>query len=287
MRLSSHLPAVPDRPPLDGRALRGTILNVIRLILLNSVLMLQLANMASAEPRFPALTGRVIDEAGLLSANDVIELNATLADLESKSSDQIVVYTTSSLQGYPIEEFAYRLGRHWGIGQAPIDNGILLIVAPIERQIRIEVGRGLEPQMTDLLSKLIIENAILPGFRRGDFPGGIKAGVRDIKDVLLGDTEAVEQRARHISTRSTGNDDIVPFLFFLAILIMFLYVARNQNGTMGNPANPQSRRSGGRVIVIPGGWGGSGTWRGGRSGGGGWSGGGGGSFGGGGATGRW
>ena len=86
---------------------------------------------AEAEPKFPPLTGRIIDEAGILSSSDVAELTATLRELEGKSSDQIVVYVTRSLQGYEIEDFGYRLGRFWKIGQAPINNGILLIVAGV------------------------------------------------------------------------------------------------------------------------------------------------------------
>ena len=88
--------------------------------------------------------------------------------------------------------FGYQLGRTWQLGQKGQDNGVVLIVAPNERKVRIEVGRGLEPQLTDAMSKLIVENAILPAFRRGDFTAGIKAGVRDVRDVLLGDAEAGE-----------------------------------------------------------------------------------------------
>jgi len=149
---------------------------------------------AGADPKFPPLTGRIVDEAGLLSVEDKRAIEQVLAALEGKSTDQLVVYTTRSLQGYPIEDFGYRLGRFWQIGQKGANNGVVLIVAPNERKVRIEVGRGLEPQLTDLMSKLIVENAILPAFRRNDFAGGIKAGVRDIRDVLLGDAEAVKQR---------------------------------------------------------------------------------------------
>jgi len=242
-----------------------------------------------AEPKFPPLTGRVVDEARLLSPADIAELTSTLAELESRSSDQIVVYTTQSLQGYEIEDFGYRLGRFWKIGQAPINNGIVLIVAPNERKVRIEVGRGLEPQMTDLMSKLIIENAILPGFRRGDFAGGIKAGVRDIKDVLLGDAEAVKDRARSLQKRSTAEEDIIPFIIFIFFVFILIMIVRANHRQMSQPGNIQRRRNG-RVIVVPGGWGGSGGWSGGGSwggsSGGGFSGGGG-SFGGGGASGSW
>lgn len=247
---------------------------------------------ATADPKYPPLTGRIIDEAGLLSANDRFEIEQMLRDLEGKSTDQIVVYTTKSLQGYEIEDFGYRLGRAWKIGQAGVNNGIVLIVAPNERKIRIEVGRGLEPQMTDFMSKLIVENAILPGLRRGDFAGGIKAGVRDIKDVLLGDTEGVKDRISRAKKRSSGNDDWVGLIFPLIFIGMFLLIFYlNARQAQQMPAGQRRRRLGdGNVIIIPGGWGGSGSWGGGSGGsgdsGGGFSGGGG-DFGGGGASGSW
>ncbi len=132
---------------------------------------------AAAEPAFPELTGRVVDDAGLLSYPDKVAITADLKALEDKSSDQLVVVTLPSLQGYTIEDFGYQLGRHWGIGTAKLDNGVILIVAPNERKVRIEVGSGLEGTLTDALSKIIIENSILPRFREGDFAGGIKNGV--------------------------------------------------------------------------------------------------------------
>ncbi|KAB2848522.1 MAG: TPM domain-containing protein, partial [Hyphomicrobiaceae bacterium] len=169
------------------RSLRREILSL-------ALIVLAAAPAAAAEPRFPALTGRVVDEAGILKPEDRRSLEADLAALETKSSDQLVVVTLKSLQGYEIEDFGYRLGRHWGIGQAGgKNNGILLIVAPNERRVRIEVGRGLEPIMTDALSRLIIENRILPAFRRGDFSLGVVTGARDIRDALLGDAAEVRK----------------------------------------------------------------------------------------------
>ena len=250
---------------------------------------------ASAEPTFPPLTGRIVDDARLLSADDKQQIEATLKELEGKSSDQIVVYTAPSLQGYEIEEFGYKLGRFWKIGQAGVNNGILLIVAPSARKVRIEVGRGLEPIMTDALSSSIIQNTILPGFRRGDFAGGIKAGVRDIKDVLLGDAEEVRKRARSIKPKSEANPDWVPLIIFAIIFCFFIYnfISQARQAQLAGPNAQRRRRLGdGRVIVVPGGWGGSGGW----SGGGGWSSGGGsgggfsgggGDFGGGGSSGSW
>src|SRR5512145_664322 len=146
---------------------------------------------AAAQLVFPSLSGRVVDNAQLLSPEDRAALNAELKALEDKSSDQLVVVTLPSLQGYTIEDYGYQLGRHWGIGTAKLNNGVLLIVAPNERKVRIEVGRGLEPTLTDTLSSIVINNAILPRFRAGDFAGGIKDGVSDIVRVLTGDAAEV------------------------------------------------------------------------------------------------
>jgi len=247
---------------------------------------------AHAEPNFPELTGRVVDDADVLSYPEEVAITADLKALEDKSSDQVVVVTLPSLQGYTIEDFGYQLGRHWGIGTEKLDNGVIVIVAPNERKVRIEVGRGLEGVLTDALSKIIIENAILPKFRRGDFGGGIKDGVRDIKTVLLGDAEEVKQRAG--GARNPQNDPTVMLHVIIWLLIVALIVWINYRNlrsvgagqTMGPDGRRRMRRNGG-IIVIPGGsgnWGGG--WSGGGSGGGGWSGGGG-DFGGGGASGGW
>ena len=143
----------------------------------------------------------MVDAAHILSPKVEADLTAQSQALETKTGRQFVVATVPTLQGESIESYGYQLGRTWQIGQQGKDNGVVLIVAPKERKVRIEVGRGLEPQLTDALSKLIIENAILPAFRRGDFPAGVKAGVRDIRDVLLGDAEAVKARARSSARR--------------------------------------------------------------------------------------
>jgi hypothetical protein len=134
---------------------------------------------AIAEPTFPALTGRVVDDADLLAPADKEALTADLKALEAKTFDQVVVVTVPSLQGYAIERYGLKLSMHWGIGTKQPNNGVLLIVAPNEREARIEVGLG-QTTLTDALSKTIIDNAILPRFQVGDFAGGIKDGVRDI-----------------------------------------------------------------------------------------------------------
>lgn len=247
----------------------------------------------AAEPTFPALTGRIVDGAGLLTAADRYNIEGDLAALEERSTDQLVVITVPSLQGYEIEDYGYRLGRKWGIGQAGKDNGVLLIVAPNERRVRIEVGRGLEPIVTDLMSRIIIENAILPEFRRGNFSGGIAAGVRDLKDTLLGDGDAVKARARGLN-RGDGPDwlGLLMIAFWVSILLYVIYAQWRH--AQSQPQAVGQRRGRNRGADFgPGA--GSGTWGGGwPSGGGGWSGGGGGGwsgggggFGGGGGSGRW
>jgi uncharacterized protein len=137
---------------------------------------------------FPALTGRVVDEAGLLSATDSAALTASLADLEARTTDQLVIVTLKSLRGTTIEDYGYQLGRRWKIGQKDKDSGVLLVVAASERKVRIEVGYGLEGTLTDAATRLIIENSILPRFRTGNFSGGIKSGAADIVQMLVGDT---------------------------------------------------------------------------------------------------
>jgi uncharacterized protein len=243
-----------------------------------------------AEPKFPALTGRIVDNAHLLKPEDRAAIESELAALEQKSTDQIAIVTLPSLDGYAIEDYGYRLGRHWKIGQKDKDNGALLIVAPNERKVRIEVGRGLEPHLTDALSQLIIQNAILPAFRRGDFSGGIRAGVRDMKDVLLGDAEAVKERARSLG--AGPGIDWVALIFISIWLAIFLYViyAQYRHAT-SLPKSAGYRRRRGRTgdrdaVIVPSGsgnWDSGGGWSGG---GGGWSGGGG-DFGGGGSSGSW
>jgi uncharacterized protein len=266
-------------------------------ILFSLALVLGLAS-ALAEPNFPALTGRVVDDAKLLGAADEQALTADLEALEKKSSDQVVVVTLPSLQGYAIEDYGYQLGRHWGIGTKQLSNGVLLIVAPNERKVRIEVGRGLEPILTDALSKIIIENAILPRFRAGDFVGGIKDGVRDITSTLTGDAAELEQRAEARRAQDPTTDWVM-VIFWMVIISWFIWVswrsaqAPSAQGRYGGSAQtPSSRGRYGGPIIIPGpGWGGSsGGFGGGGFSGGGFSGGfsgGGGGFGGGGASGGW
>jgi uncharacterized protein len=262
---------------------------VARALLLLAALIL-FALPAAAQPKFPALTGRIVDEAGLLKSADLAAIATDLKTLEGKSSDQLVIYTTRSLQGYPIEDFGYQLGRTWGVGQRGVNNGVLLIVAPNERKVRIEVGRGLEPYLTDAMTKLIIENAILPAFRRGDFAGGIRAGVHDIIGVMTGDADAVKQRLAAGAKRSNSASD--NFAFYLLVFFIFaaVFMVWMQQRQMAHPLKAGQRRRTSSGWSAGPSWGSSsGSWSGGSSSsdsGGGFSGGGG-DFGGGGSSGSW
>ena len=216
----------------------------------------------AAEPKFPALTGRVVDEAGILSPAAEARLTEWLADYEAQTKRQVVVVTVSTLQGLPIEDYGYRLGRFWGIGQKDLNTGVLLLVAPTERAVRIEVGYGLEGEMTDAQSRIIIENDILPQFKQGKYEKGIFAGTAAILKTLGWKGEAKG------APRAADDNPIPPWVFMLVVFFFFMLL-----------------RSG--IFFLPMG---GGVWRGGSrggfGGGGGFSGGGG-SFGGGGASGRW
>jgi uncharacterized protein len=240
----------------------------------------------AAEPQFPQLTGRVVDQANLLPANMRADIERKLADLETKTGTQLVVVTLNSLQGIEIEDYGYRLGRAWGIGQKGKNNGALLIIAPNEHRVRIEVGYGLEGTVTDAISRLIIENGVLPRFRVNDFAGGIQRGVDDLIQVLSGDAQEFQQRAVARDRGAARPQDLQGLIWIVLIVGFWLFLAFRSR------RNRQGYRRGGMPWIVPVPMGGG--WRGGGFGGGGWGGsggggfsGGGGSFGGGGASGRW
>jgi uncharacterized protein len=235
---------------------------------------------------FPELTGRVVDEAGILDPATRSALEQKLADFEAKTTGQIVVVIPKSLQGTSIEDYGYQLGRHWGIGQKEKNSGALLIVAPNERKVRIEVGYGLEGTLTDAVSKLIIENSILPRFRANDYAGGVLRGVDDIIQAVSVDPEEWKARA---DKRPDNQADVLDLILLIAFIVMFIIILRSVARHGHAYAQPGSRpRRGYRgpiLVPIPGDWGSSGpSWSG--PSGGGFSGGGG-SFGGGGASGSW
>jgi len=169
---------------------------------------------AFAAPQFPALTGRVVDDAHILTPATIQSLDQMLADYERGASNQIVVVTILSLQGNSIEDYGYLLGRTWQIGQKDKNNGALLIVAPHERKVRIEVGYGLEPVLTDAASSEIVNGIILPAFRSGHMEQGIVDGVRAIIDLLGGKSPSAIQDSRQVEQLSGLQ---------LALIILFIF----------------------------------------------------------------
>ena len=143
---------------------------------------------------FPALTGRIVDQENIIPAETRSAIEPKLADLEAKSGIQLVVATVTSLEGQEVEPYANELFRSWKLGEKAKNNGVLLLVAPTERRVRIEVGYGLEGTLTDALTKVIITNAITPRFKAGDFSGGISRGVDDIITVLTTDASEWQKR---------------------------------------------------------------------------------------------
>jgi len=231
--------------------------------------------------KFPDLTGRVVDQANVLPVETRNAIDAKLADLENKSSIQFVVATVASLQDQDIETYANLLFRKWAIGEKKKNNGVLLLVAPKEKKVRIEVGYGLEGVITDALSKLVIVNGIAPRFKAGDFGGGVTRGVDDVISILTTDTSEWQKKPDLRSDDpNSAFEAILPFLIVALVIFIIWRSGRGGRGGGGGPF----------IVLNSPGWsgGGGGGWGAGSGGGdaGGFSGGGG-SSGGGGASGDW
>lgn len=268
-----------------------------RLIALTLAFALSLAGgAAQAEPNFPERgTAPVVDAANVIDDADEALLSAKLDAFEEANQRQFVVATVPSLDGYEISDYGYQLGRHWQLGDAEDDDGIILLVAPNERKVRIEVGYGLEDVVPDGLAYDIIERDILPRFKAGDMTGGIVAGADAIVTQIELPPEqqraaiaAVERQPREDGEFPVGLIIWGAMIFFFFILPMIRGRRRGRRYGAGdtirdvivwNAINSAMRGGSGRSS---GGWGGGGF----GGGGGGFSGGGG-SFGGGGASGSW
>ncbi len=172
---------------------------------------------------YPALTDRIVDQAKIISADTRNAIEPKLAGLEAKSGIQLVVATVASLEGQEIEPYANELFRNWKLGQKDKNNGVLLLVAPKEHRVRIEVGYGLEGTLTDALSKVIITNAMTPRFKAGDFNGGIARGVDDIITVLTTDAAEWQQRPALRLDHEPASDRTSRILIALLILVGVLF----------------------------------------------------------------
>lgn len=255
------------------------------------LLLMALTAFPAQAQTFPKLTGRVVDAANIIPDDQETQLSAELAALEKQNGQQFVIATIPSLEGRTIEDYGYRLGRSWGIGRKEVNDGVILIIAPNERQVRIEVGYGLTPILTSGLTGLIVERQILPHFKAGDLPGGIRAGADAVLAQLRLPAPEAEARAQRIlaeqarqggaDMRANSDGENLMFLVWIAFILILLFSAWRAKG------GRRYRRGSGPVVIWDppsSGWG-SGS-SGGSSGGGGFSGGGG-SFGGGGASGSW
>jgi uncharacterized protein len=233
---------------------------------------------AFAAPTFPALTGRVVDNANVLSEQTRADLTQKLEALETQTTRQLVVVTLPSLQGYDIADYGYQLGRAWGIGQKSSSNGVLFIIVPSEHKVRIEVGYGLEPILTDALSEIILQSKVLPRFRDGDMEGGIVAGADALIEQLSLDEPAAKARVAQAAQQQKAVHINPIFLLFAIFFIIsiFSHLFRGTRGSGWGWMLPLMLMGNGRSSFGGGGF----------SSGGGFSGGGG-SFGGGGASGSW
>ncbi len=163
---------------------------------------------------FPKLTSQVVDEAGIFTSEQKSQLSSLLKKHETNSSNQIVVVTLKSLNGYDISEYGYQLGREWGIGQKGKNNGILLIIAPNDRKVRIEVGYGLEGALTDANSEMIISNIITPYFKKGDYFTGTVRGIDAITETIKGE----------YSAKPKSDNADTPFMLIIMPIILLLLV---------------------------------------------------------------
>ena len=253
------------------------------LAVLLSLLALLWTTAAHAAPQFPPLTGRVVDDAHILSPQATQKLDQDLAQLEAQTGHQVVVATLPSLQGYDIADYGYQLGRAWGIGRKGQDDGAILIVAPAERKVRIEVGYGLEPVLTDALSSVILQQKVLPKFRAGQMEQGVVDGTEAIiqqlalpQDQAKANVAQADQLRQQQAAAQQQGGGIPVGLIFAAVIIFWVLAAVLRGFGLG-----------GAWWLLPmffGGGRGRDGWGGG--GGGGFSGGGG-SFGGGGSSGSW
>ena len=272
---------------------------------------LWLAVLLAATPayaqNFPKLTGRVVDQAELLTPAQEAELSAKSEQLEKSTGRQYVIATVKSLDDQDVADYSFALGRHWKIGDEKRDDGVVMVVAPNERKVWIATGYGAEGVLPDILIGRIVRDTILPRFKAGDLPGGIIAGSDAvITQLSLPDDQAKQQVEQASAERVSRDEKVNPVPVIFIVIVFFVIIGTLARAAGGRRYRGKGRRRGGLdsgdVAVIlwglnalsnsshRGGWGGGG-WGGGGfgRGGGGFGGfsGGGGSFGGGGAGGSW
>ena len=190
-----------------------------RLSALFLLLLVLLLPIQAAALSVPSLTGRVNDYAHMFSSQAAGQLENSLAQFEKAESTQIVVLTIPTLEGESLEEYSIKVAEAWKVGWKGSDNGVILLIAGKEHKIRIEVGRGLEGRLTDLVSGRIIRNEIAPRFKAGDFDGGVTAGVAAIMAVVKGEYAGKDPDLRHAGKSAPP---IFTMLMFLIVPLVFL-----------------------------------------------------------------
>jgi uncharacterized protein len=176
----------------------------------------------------PYLSGRVVDEAGMIPMETRQRIESKLAQVETQTGIQVAVLTIESLEGEPLEDYSVRVAQTWKLGQKGKDNGVLLLIAEQDRKMRIEVGYGAEPVLTDLKSDQILDNVIRPSFRNGDFGGGIEKGVDAIITTLTGGEVPAAPESQPQPLR--GPAGAIPLLFFLLVIGTFSFSAVRSEG---------------------------------------------------------
>lgn len=231
---------------------------------------------------FPPLTGRVVDAANILTPDQTSALADRLKALEDKTGHQVVIATIPDLQGHEIEDYGYQLGRYWAIGGKKGNDGLIIIVAPATHKIRIEVGYGLEPIVTDAVASIVISQQMTPAFRRGQYVTGLNAAVTTLTELLQLPPDEAQARAKQMAdTQAKARSSakwvrLIPWAIFLLFFVLPMFGRRRFGYGYG-----------GLGYGIPFGGYGGGYSSGSSSGGGDSFSGGGGSFGGGGASGSW
>lgn len=280
-----------------------------RLLALLWLALLALATPAAAQT-FPDHGGSpVVDQADLLRPEQEADLKSKSEALLAQTGRPFVVATVKSLEGLTVEDYGNRLGRHWKLGDEKEDNGVILLVAPNEKKVRIETGYGAEGFLPDILAGRIIRDDILPRFRQGDMAGGVMAGADSILQQMALPAEQAREQSEQASAQEGARDkdgaNFVPMIFWAMIAgFVLLSMFRRAGGRQYRAHGRRRRRGGGfdagdAAVILwglselagasrkgrSGGWGGG--FGGFGGGGGGFGGFGGGSFGGGGASGSW
>jgi uncharacterized protein len=179
-----------ESPNRKGVGFAGGLIMAGGIALCIALLLAVFLQAAMADPELPMLDGRVVDVAHILDKSVIGRLTGDLAAYEARTSTQIVIVTLPDLQGYPIEQWGLALLRGWQIGQKGKNNGVVVIVAPNDRQMRIETGYGAEGPLPDATASQIIRQDMTPAFKQGDYAGGLTAGLQDIESALLGEFHA-------------------------------------------------------------------------------------------------